>query len=58
MNTKKYMYIFSQKLAGHLMMCGFKLLRINHNLDDTTKNVFVFRNTLKINKEISNYKKR
>ena len=56
MDNKKYMYIFSQKLAGYLMMHGFKLLRINHNLDDDTKNVFVFKNTKMIKDAMNKYK--
>lgn len=56
MNNKKYMYIFSQKLAGYLMIRGFKLLRVNHNLDDNSKNVFIFFDTPEIKKAMYDYK--
>lgn len=54
--TNKYQYIFSMKLAGILMTKGFKLLRINHNLDHDTKDVYVFDWSEEIQKEINNYK--
>ena len=42
MEDKKFKYIFSLKLAGFLMMNGFRILRINHNLQKIGKDVYVF----------------
>lgn len=50
MNKKNYQYIFSLKLAGHLMMNGCKLLRLNHHLSGNGKDVFVFKKTNKVEK--------
>lgn len=41
-NEKKYEYIKSLRLAGWLMYHGFRILRINHNLDVKGKDVYVF----------------
>lgn len=39
---KKYEYIKSLRLAGWLMFHGFRILRINHNLEVKGKDVYVF----------------
>lgn len=39
---KKYEYVKSLRLAGWLMWNGFRILRINHNLDINGKDVYVF----------------
>lgn len=38
----KYEYVKSLKLAGYLMMNGFRILRINHNLKVKGKDIYVF----------------
>jgi hypothetical protein len=55
--TIKYRYIFSQRLAGYLMQKGFILLRLNKNLDDPTKNVFLFKDSKEIESAIQEYQK-
>lgn len=40
--VKKYEYVKSLRLAGYLMMNGFRILRINHNLKVKGKDVYVF----------------
>lgn len=40
--AKKYEYVKSLRLAGYLMMNGFRILRINHNLKVKGKDVYVF----------------
>ena len=45
MEDKKFKYIFSLRLAGFLMMNGFRILRINHNLQKNDKDVSVFDNS-------------
>lgn len=42
MKEKKYEYVKSLRLAGFLMMNGFRILRINHNLKVNGKDVYVF----------------
>lgn len=56
-DKKEYRYIFSQRLAGFLMLKGFKLLRMNVNLDDNSKHVFCFDNSPQILAMIEEYKK-
>lgn len=56
MKNKEYKYIFSQRLAGYLMLQGFRILRINHNLNDDYKNVFVFNNSPEITQAMIDYK--
>lgn len=53
----KYRYIFSLRLAGFLMQRGFVLLRMNRNLDDPTKNVFLFKDSKEIESAIQEYQK-
>lgn len=42
MIEKKYEYIKSLRLAGWLMLNGFRILRINHNLKVRGKDVYIF----------------
>lgn len=53
---KEYRYVFSQRLAGYLMLKGFKLLRMNVNLDDPKKHVFCFNNNEDVIQAIQDYK--
>lgn len=53
----KYRYIFSLRLAGFLMQRGFILLRMNRNLDDPKKNVFLFKDSQEIESAIQEYQK-
>lgn len=57
MNNKKYQYIFSLRLAGFLMMNGFRILRIHHNLKINDKDVYVFENSEKLQKTMGEYMK-
>lgn len=54
---KKFKYIFSLRLAGYLMTKGFRILRINHNLNVDGKDVYVFEDTPELCKAMSEYKK-
>ena len=42
---EKFKYIFSLRLAGYLMMNGQRIIRINHNLNVSDKDVYVFIDT-------------
>ena len=53
--NKKFKYIFSLKLAGYLMMNGFRILRINHNLQKQGKDVYVFEDSEEICKTMEKY---
>lgn len=53
----KYRYVFSQRLAGFLMQKGFVLIRMNRNLDDRSKNVFLFKDSEEIESAIQDYSK-
>lgn len=52
---KKFKYIFSLRLAGYLMMNGFRILRINHNLQRFNKDVYVFEDSEEICKAMEKY---
>lgn len=52
---KKYEYVKSLKLAGYLMMNGFRILRINHNLRVKGKDVYVFEQSDKLSDCIFKY---
>ena len=52
---KKFKYIFSLRLAGYLMMNGFRILRINHNLQRIDKDVYVFEDSEEICKAMEKY---
>lgn len=55
MDNQKFKYIFSLRLAGYLMMNGFRILRINHNLQKHKKDVYVFEDTESLNKSMEKY---
>ena len=58
MNNKKvYKQIFSLRLAGYLMMNGFRIRRIHHNLKETDKDVYLFDDTPDLEKVMLEYKK-
>lgn len=52
---KKFKYIFSLRLAGYLMMNGFRIIRINHNLQKHGKDVYVFEDSKEICKAMEEY---
>lgn len=53
--TKKYEYVKSLRLAGWLMLNGFRILRINHNLEVKGKDVYVFEQSEKLSDCIFRY---
>ena len=55
MEDKKFKYIFSLRLAGFLMMNGFRILRINHNLQKKDKDVYVFEDSKELCKTMEKY---
>lgn len=55
MKEKKFKYIFSLKLAGYCMMHGQRIIRINHNLNISNKDVYVFVDTPELRKLMSEY---
>ena len=55
MEDKKFKYIFSLRLAGFLIMNGFRILRINHNLQKKDKDVYVFENSNELCKMMEKY---
>ncbi len=50
------MKIFNQRLAGYLMMQGFRLVTIKPNTKSNRYNVFEFENSDKLNQTIREYK--
>ena len=52
---KKYEYVKSLRLAGWLMYHGFRILRINHNLEVQGKDVYVFEQSEKLSDCIFQY---
>lgn len=52
---KKYEYIKSLRLAGWLMYHGFRILRINNNLEVKGKDVYVFEQSEKLSDCIFEY---
>ena len=55
MEDKKFKYIFSLRLAGFLMMNGFRILRINHNLQKKDKDDYVFEDSKELCKTMEKY---
>ena len=55
MKKEKFKYIFSLKLAGFLMMNGQRIVRINHNLNISNKDVYVFIDTPELCQLMSEY---
>lgn len=52
---KKYEYVKSLRLAGWLMYNGYRILRINHNLDVRDKDIYVFEQSEKLSDCILEY---
>ena len=52
---KKYEYVKSLRLAGWLMLNGFRILRINHNLKVEGKDIYVFEQSEKLSDYIFEY---
>ena len=55
MKEEKFKYIFSLKMAGFLMMNGQRIVRINHNLNVSNKDVYVFVDTPELCQLMSEY---
>ena len=53
---KTYKQIFSLKLAGYLMMNGFPIKRIHHNLKIKNKDVYLFDDTVELTQAMLRYK--
>ena len=53
---KMYKQIFSLRLAGYLMMNGFPIKRIHHNLKVQNKDVYLFEDTKELSDAILKYK--
>ena len=56
-NLKMYKQIFSLRLAGYLMMNGFQIKRIHHNLKVKNKDVYLFEDTPELEQAMLEYKK-
>lgn len=57
MKEKKEFIVFSQLMAGYLMMRGFVLKRMMSSTKDNRKNVFVFKESDELMQAISEYEK-
>ena len=55
MKEKKYEYVKSLRLAGWLMYHGFRILRINHNLEVKGKDVYIFEQSERLSDCIFEY---
>lgn len=55
-NYKTYKQIFSLRLAGYLMMNGFPIQRIHHNLKVKNKNVYLFDDVPELTQAVLKYK--
>ena len=55
-NYKTYKQIFSLRLAGYLMMNGFPIKRIHHNLRVKNKDVYLFEDTPELLQAMLKYK--
>ena len=53
---KMYKQIFSLRLAGYLMMNGFPIKRIHHNLKYKNKDVYLFEDTDELTQVMLEYK--
>ena len=53
---KMYTQIFSLRLAGYLMMNGFPIKRIHHNLKTKNKDVYFFEDTPELLQTMLEYK--
>ena len=47
--------IYSQRLAGYLMLRGFVLLRMDKNAKFPTRNIFIFKDTPTLNEAVEAY---
>ena len=56
-NYKMYKQIFSLRLAGFLMLNGFRIKRIHHNLKETDRDVYLFDDTPELEKAMLEYKR-
>lgn len=54
-NKDRLFTVYSQKLAGQLMIKGFRLVDIDRNYRYPSKNVFLFDNTDVLRKAIKEY---
>lgn len=54
---KMYKQIFSLRLAGYLMMNGFPIKRVHHNLKVKNKDVYMFEDTPELLQAMLEYKK-
>ena len=52
---KKAMPIYKQRLAGYLMLCGFRLMGVEENTEREGKNVFYFMESERLHKCIQSY---
>lgn len=52
---QRYEYVKSLRLAGYLMMNGFRILRINHNLKVKGRDIYVFEQSDKLSDCIFEY---
>ena len=55
-NLKMYKQIFSLRLAGWLMLNGFRIRRIHHNLKEANKDVYLFDDTPELEKAMLEYR--
>jgi len=53
---KMYKQIFSLRLAGWLMMNGFPIKRVHHNLKVKNKDVYLFEDTFELMQAMLRYK--
>lgn len=56
MNNFKTYVVKSQKLAGYLMLNGFKLHEIKESISNDGRNVFIFTNSEDLLKKVEQYK--
>ena len=54
-SSKKNRYIFSQKLAGLLMLHGFYLKEMRPDKQNSTKNVFIFNDSEELKKVLNEF---
>ncbi len=54
----KYRYVFSLRLAGFLMQKGFRIRRIHKNLDDNSKDVYLFNDSTELRSAIKEYEEK
>ena len=55
---EQYEYVRSLRLAGHCMMSGFRILRVEPNYKVTNKDVYVFKKSEELSKCILDYIKK